>query len=351
MPRFHVQHEETRHACSVLLPHAMIVVTYESKRLDCQSLLLRNMSEYEIELGRYQDSYQHAVQSFEASLEAHGDLSIETLQRKIQITRALTRLGKSDEARKLMDEAKNEIECIRKANKEGELDAAYNSTSDILNLAEENSRHAAIQHFLDQYQAYLEMPMLIRYLATEAEVALIDGKCEESERLFRQALRRSTEFFGEDHPENFTYMNKVGQSLKMQKRSAEAVQLYRQAIRGRQSIYGMEHPLTMECYRELALALCHEGALVEAEVLGRRVVDYSLRTFGMKSMHTASAMFVLSNIVGELGNLDEAIELSLMVGLIQDTPANDNSTRAWKYLARGNPSEAEQMLCKAVEKL
>ena len=348
MPRFESEHDERRHACSVLLPHAMIVVSYETKRLDCRSLLLLNMSRYEVELGRYQDSHQHAVQSYEASLETHGDLSLETLERKFQIAKTLLNIGESDESTNFMDKFSKGLEDLRKAN--NELDAAFTSTPDFKILEQEDPGLAAIQQAFDLDQAYSGTPSAIRTLSILAKAAQREGKCEKSECLYRQTLRKSTEFFGENHPETFKYMNELGHFLSQKEITAEAVQLYRQAIRGRQSIYGMEHPLTMESYKELASALYYEGNLVEAEVLGRRVVDYSLRIFGIKSQRTSSAMVLLTEIVEELGKLDEAEELTYMASIhLEDITADVTSTFSSSYLARDNPFEAEQILRKGVE--
>ena len=347
MPEFKTEHEERRYACSVFLPHALIVVSYEAKRPDCRYLLLLNMSKYEVELGRYQDSYQHAVQSCEAALEAYGDLSIEALTIKSHMSITLSKLGKYDEGKKLSDEVKGIVEDLCKANKE---DEAYHISSLGTVLRQENAGFAAIQQALDHHQAYYGMHSAIHTFGTQAGYAFVEGKYEESENLYRQALRKSTEFYGENHRQTWFYMSKFAELLEKTKRTAEAVQLHRQVALGRESFYGMEHPVTMESRVKLAKALSSDDNFVEAEVFRRGTVEYYLRTFGLEHQQTLIAIAVFLRILLKVGNFDEADGLRRIFALHEDNVSADvTSTLVSSYLARGNPLEAEQILYKGVK--
>ena len=355
MPRFEIQYEERRYACSVLLPHALVAVSYEAKRLDCRSRLLLNISKYESEIGRFHDSHQHAVQTFEAALDAHGDLSVETFHIKTQISITLLKLGKYDESFKLLHEIMGNTIPIDELMKDMEdLGKARSSSLKSLTLRQGNAGFAAIQQALDQHRACHGMPSMIQFLVGLALAAHVEGKSEESENMYRQVLQKSTEFYGENHPETFSHMDMLAGHLMRTEKTAEAVQLFRQATLGRQSFFGMENPLTMQSRVNLADALCFEDNFVEAEVVGSGTLEYYLRTFGLEHDHAVKALGVYMRIIigGGVGNINEANELLRLHSLSEDNvSAEVTSTLVSSYLARGNPLEAEQILCKGVEDL
>ena len=351
MPHFDVVHEERRYTCSILLPHATIVASYETERPRHQSLLLRKMSEYELELGRYQDSYQHAIQSYESSVEVDGAQTLETILRKALVAQTLISVGRVGEGRKVLKEANKEQYELYKVCEEDDLEAARISAQNRLNLGQESDAFTIIQQALDRHQACSNKRFVINCLCTQADIVYRQKKYEESEKLYRQVLRISIEIFGENHSESLKYMNTVGNFMAIQGRAAEAAPLFRQACRGREKIYGMEHPLTMESYGGLSSALCSEGNLDEAEVLGRRVFEYSQRYYESNPSLAFSATQALSFILAEQGKPDEQIKLYRKQPLPEYALAAQVSYRASVYLTQGHLLEAEQMLRKYMENL
>ncbi|KAL8741863.1 MAG: hypothetical protein Q9184_008333, partial [Pyrenodesmia sp. 2 TL-2023] len=157
-----VKDEEKRRACSILFPHARIAVSYESRRLDCRSLLLLKISTYEELLGRYQDCYQHAVQAYEESIEAHGKTSKKTLACKMRVAMAVAYLGKRDEASRLLKECQTTVNRfpIRGSEEAKKAKSAYRSASTMFNLLDEDSERSTaaaaftlLQEALEWYRA------------------------------------------------------------------------------------------------------------------------------------------------------------------------------------------------------
>ena len=150
MPKSDTIGEKTRHTCSILLPHARIVVSYQTKQLDYRSRLLLKISFYEGWLGRNQDCYQHAVQAHEDSLEAHGDTSEETLDYKLGVMLALANLNRYNQAARLQEEVEP---FVTGQLKEAEL--AYNSACRILmqDPEREVTAFALLREALDRFRA------------------------------------------------------------------------------------------------------------------------------------------------------------------------------------------------------
>ncbi len=350
MPEFGIE-QEKRHTCSVLLPHAATVVSYESKELDCRSLLLLKMSKYESELGRYKDSYQHAVQSYEESLEAHGEGAYGTLIRKLQIGDTLNKLGKYDDGRKVTEEGEKGVQDLPTSNVDKAI-TALKSAFELLKFGQEDAVFAGFQRALDLFRACSDTPWVLYCLGAQAKWAMSKGKIEKSESLLRQALQESVSVYGKNHVESLKCMNDVGMLVQEQGRWAEAARLHRLVLRGREEIYGMEHPSSIESVKNLAMALRGEGNLVEAEVLGRRLLIYRQQTLGLDNMDTMFARIELYNTLRRLGRWEEAIELChMMRPNSMDAPAATTSDIASMSVDGRSVLVIEHLLRRATESL
>lgn len=352
MPIFDRQEEHMRHRCSILLPHARIAVSYETKRLNFRSILLLKMSQYEEDLGRYQECYQHAMQSYEESVEAFGEDSIETQNCKLMLVIALRNTGRDDEAKKLAEELYKECET-RELDQKDEATAALNSAIILQRNKEpvlQDLAFALLQKALDRFKACSNNMKAHDCLYHQARILEEQGKIEESESLYRHTLQISREVFGDKHPEVFERMFDVGLIVQKQGKFKQAEQFHRLVLEGRDGIYGTEHPDTMESKQHLAEALREQGHFVEAESLGSQSAKYMQQHLGWHHNKTRLAMSNLTIILYKMGRLREAKALHVLLkfhsGLV---PAAFGTNHGSIPFNKDNLSEAEKLLRKALD--
>lgn len=204
MPDLNLEGEEKRHACSILLPHARVVISYESRRLDCRSLLLLRMSSYEEWCGKYQDCYQHAVQACEESVEAHGETSKETLRCKIGVLRALLQIRRVDEAQKVLEECKTIADRfpINRLEEVSEAETARKTASVVSSALEQDPGQKAAAFALyqeydramvfDRFRASSNKEMEVDCLLSQASIAMDAGRLE----VKRESVSSSITRFG-----------------------------------------------------------------------------------------------------------------------------------------------------------
>ncbi|KAL9033721.1 MAG: hypothetical protein Q9180_005797, partial [Flavoplaca navasiana] len=347
MPKLDMEGEERRYACSILLPHARTVVSYETKNLDCRSRLLLKMSSYEGWLGRNQDCYQHALQAYEDSREVHGETSEETLDCKLGVMLALTNLNRYDEAARLQEEVEPSVTGELK-----EAEVAYKSACRILvqEPGREATAFALVQKALDRFRARFSNERVRDCLHMQAAIAKHQGRADESENLYRQALRESGDVFGENHSPVLMHIRKMGNPVQ-EHRFAEIVQHLLSTVGGKEAISGLENPRTMERKGFLASVLDRTDHLTEAESLGRRVLKYSQRNLGP---HHWLTHMVTKNLIITLRKQRRPEEAEQMYRILmfnsRIAPMAFGTDSGSISFTPANLFHAEQMLHKALAK-
>ncbi|KAL8651856.1 MAG: hypothetical protein Q9210_003030 [Variospora velana] len=354
MPSFDSQKEHMRHRCSILLPHARIVVSYETKKLHDRSELLLKMSQYEEDLGRYQECYQHAIQAYEESVEAFGKNSLLTQLCKVQVEIALKNTyGREDEAEKFGEDCSEEFET-GEVDEKDEAEPAWDSAA--IQLLSTDPAHGDLafsfyQKALDRFMACSNNIRALSCLESQAFILEKQGKIEESESLLRQSLSLSLNVYGDKHSKVFDCMCDLGRMVgKKQGKLAEAAQLHRLALRGRKEIYGMEHPSTMLSKRHLASVLREQGHHVEAEILGSQSLKGLQRHFGWHHVDTKLAVNDFVITLYEMERPEEARALRAIANfhhwLVPATFGVDDGSIPF---TKDNLLEAERFLRKALE--
>ncbi|KAI9714139.1 MAG: hypothetical protein M1812_006467 [Candelaria pacifica] len=266
MPCFNPTEKEPgkRATCSILLPHATIAVSYESKRADCRIILLMKMSAYESDLGRYLESYQHAAQSLHDSM----ILAETTVQDPLR----LPDLGLEAVGDSLTFDLSP-----------GEEVAAFRSGFKLFERGDNDAAFANFQRSLDLYQELSDSINVVLCLGMQAKIMWSMKKYKEAENLYRQALQKSITIYGENHEFVCSCMDTLGRYLRKRGKTAEAVQYHRLALRGWEDIYGLHHPRTMECIGLLTMSLWSDGnsdELDEARILHGRMLRYREHSAG-----------------------------------------------------------------------
>jgi tetratricopeptide (TPR) repeat protein len=93
------------------------------------------------------------------------------------------------------------------------------------------------------------------------------GKSDEAEPMYRQALALREKVLGKEHPDTLTSMNNLAGLLEGQGKYDEAEPIYRQTLALMEKVLGKEHPDTLTSMINFAGLLESRGKNDEAEQL------------------------------------------------------------------------------------
>ena len=96
---------------------------------------------------------------------------------------------------------------------------------------------------------------------------LIEGKYDEAEPLYREALEVRRATLGSRHPGTLASINNLGLLLKAKGDLAAAEPLLREALERRRATLGSGHPDTIKSMNYLGLVLMAKGVYAAAELL------------------------------------------------------------------------------------
>ena len=94
------------------------------------------------------------------------------------------------------------------------------------------------------------------------------GKFDEAEPLFREALEVSRETLGSRHPNTLASVNNLGTLLKAKGDLTAAEPLYREALEVRRETLGNRHPNTLTSINNLGVLLREQGDLHDLAAAG-----------------------------------------------------------------------------------
>mgnify|MGYP000882951896 FL=1 len=183
------------------------------------------------------------------------------------------------------------------------------------------------------------------------------GKLDEAEPLFREALEVQRATLGDWHPDTLASINNLGNLLKVQGKHDEAEPLLRQALEVQRATLGDRHPDTLGSIHNLGLLLKDQGKLDEAEPLVREALEAMRATLGDRHPHTLATINNLGNLLQDQGKLDKAEPLlrealearrALLGGRHPVTLSSINNLGTLLKV-QGKRDEAEPLLREALE--
>jgi tetratricopeptide (TPR) repeat protein len=139
-----------------------------------------------------------------------------------------------------------------------------------------------------------------------ANLLMDQGKLDEAELLYREALRGLRDKLGDTHPSTLASINNLAILLSDQGKLAEVEPLYREALRGRHEMLGNTHPDTLASIHNMAVLLRNQGKLDEAEPLYREALRGNREMLGSTHPRTLESINNLANLLSNRGKLDEA---------------------------------------------
>ena len=142
-------------------------------------------------------------------------------------------------------------------------------------------------------------------LGTLASELKVQGKFDEAEPLYREALEMRRETLGNRHPKTLASINNLG-LLLLAKGDLAAEPLCREALEVLRETLGNRHPNTLNSINSLGLLLLEKGDLAAAEPLLREVLDVKRETLGDRHPGTRNSINNLGSLLTVKGDLAAA---------------------------------------------
>ena len=197
-----------------------------------------------------------------------------------------------------------------------------------------------------------------KHLNNLALVVKAQGRYDEAERLFREALVIYEGTIGGDHAEYYAiHLNNLAGAVKSQGRLNEAERLHRKALEIDERTIGRDQPAYATHLNNLALVVKAQGRYDEAERLHRKVLEIDEGTIGGDHAEYAIHLNNLAGAVSEQGRYDEAERLfrevleidKRTIGRHHPDYAAHLNNLALVVMARGDYDEAEMLHRKVLE--
>jgi tetratricopeptide (TPR) repeat protein len=184
------------------------------------------------------------------------------------------------------------------------------------------------------------------------------GKLDEAEPLLREALEARRATLGDRHPDTLGSINNLGSLLKNQGKLDEALLLYREALEARRATLGDRHPRTLASMTNLGLLLLmDQSKLNEAEPLLREALEVNRATLGDRHPDTLGSIKNLAALLYGQGKHDEAEPLGREVFEAQRATLGDRHPHTLGSMnnlgslleKQGKLDEAEPLLREALK--
>ena len=168
---------------------------------------------------------------------------------------------------------------------------------------------------MDHYRDALSLELLSARLQTErasgqstsftldslANEMQAQGKFDEAEPLFREALVMDRETLGDRHPSTLISINNLGHLFDAKGDLAAAEPLYREALEGLRETLGNRHPNTLSSINNLGALLDDKGDHATAEPLLREALQVSRETLGNRHPTTLNSINNLGTLLRDKG--------------------------------------------------
>lgn len=136
------------------------------------------------------------------------------------------------------------------------------------------------KHRTDTITAPNEQPNLIKSLADSAYLCECQGRLDEAEGFYQQAVTLSIRHFGDTHSEVAAHLSDLARFYYGQQRYAEAQPLLEQTLNIRQPYQDHQHPDNGETLYQLANIYRHLEKYAKAETLYQQALSTFRQTFG-----------------------------------------------------------------------
>ena len=183
------------------------------------------------------------------------------------------------------------------------------------------------------------------------------GRYEQAEPLFVQALELRQRLLGENHPHVATSLNNLAGLYCFQGRYEQAEPLYEQALELHKRLLGEDHPDVAQSLNNLAGLYESQGRYTEAESLYLQALELDKRLLGEEHPDMASSLNNLALLYKSQGRYTEAEPLYLqalelrkrLLGSNHPDVAGSLNNLASLYYSQEQYTEAEPLYLQALE--
>lgn len=273
-----------------------------------EAALRRTLGEAYLSVGALDSAVEQLQAAFERSRVVRGEDHPDTLQSLALLARARWEIGRSDEARRTINDVLRRQRELFGADDLGAL-ASQRILGECLMFDGEYRRAEAL------YRETLatverEHPRAIRerlhVMAALVTALDMQRKRNEAFDLARATLALQREHLGDRHPDVVRTMGVLARTLGRLERREEAEEIYERAVELSSGIFGAEHPQTAELLSGLSAERYYMRDLEGAEQAAREALTIRRATLGDEHRETATAMKNLAITLRAAGKLDEA---------------------------------------------
>jgi tetratricopeptide (TPR) repeat protein len=229
-------------------------------------------------------------------------------------------------------------------------------------LLEDGKYQEAERIFSEAVEIHKDMlgPDHISTLASMSNLACAygeQGKWKKAEESNTNILEIRKRVIGPEHPDTLMNMNNLAEMLRHQKRWREAEELHAQVLETRKRILGPEHPETLISMSNLAGTFRHQKRWDEAEILGVQALEIRKRVLGQEHAGTLRSMNNLALTIERQGRWEDAEKLHdqcLKTRLRVLGPDHPGTLQSMNNLActwngRGRKDEAMKLMAECVQ--
>jgi tetratricopeptide (TPR) repeat protein/transcriptional regulator with XRE-family HTH domain len=181
------------------------------------------------------------------------------------------------------------------------------------------------------------------------------GRDQQTERLYRRALRIREQILGPEHPRVADSLMGLGSFYCEHGAYGQAEGLYRRALHIREQILGPEHPQVADSLQGLTWLYCEQGKYDQAEVSQLRALRIREQVLGPEHLQVANALYWMGNVYSEQGAYEQAERLyrralrikEQMLGPEHSSLAFETQELATLYYHRRKYEQAEALYKRA----
>jgi len=201
------------------------------------------------------------------------------------------------------------------------------------------------------------MEGILQSLVTQGEELANDGRYNEAETPYRQALEMRKRMLGEGHPDTLMSVSNLALVLHYQSKYEEAEIMNRRALDGREKVLGLMHPSTLRSAAGLALTLQCLGKYEEAAGMNRRALFGRENVLGKEHPDTIASVHCLALVLADQGKYEEAEAMNRraldvrekILGTEHKDTLSSVSNLALVLQGQGKYEEAEAMSQRALD--